>query len=304
MENTENMKLDILNYVNESFNKSDLFRIVGNKIHFNEIGYNSDELNIEIVYTNESKERIKGIQLIDDKISINLKNNLPNSINFEKIIKENNDYIVGKISKLMVKKINTKVVSKIFEMGELNRSSAPSYNGPLTNIKDQTIFDLDTSFVIGNETTHSVQRKLITKMVFASNYIATEGRVGPAQFAVTNGAMAASLMDIAGYIIDPQKTKLKIGSIYQVGHLGDIQIYVDANMRYNDNRICMGRTNEPNSPGISLSKNILINYIKNEKSDDGLKIEVDFSYSIIENKQNTEKQYMVLVINDEASYLN
>jgi hypothetical protein len=62
-------------------------------------------------------------------------------------------------------------------------------------------------------------------MVHASNYIATEGRVGPAQFAVTNGALAASLMDIAGYTINPLKSKLNSsGQLYPVGQIGDIQI--------------------------------------------------------------------------------
>ena len=112
--------------------------------------------------------------------------------------------IVQKMESILVNElsqtISKQIVSKIFEMGALNRASAPAYAGTLANISGQTIFDLDTAYVgsgPGGETTHAVQRKLITKMVHASNYIATEGRVGPAQFAVTNGALAASLMDIA-----------------------------------------------------------------------------------------------------------
>jgi hypothetical protein len=80
--------------------------------------------------------------------------------------------------------ISKQIVAKIFEMGELNRTTgAPVRSG--SGLTLQTIFDLDTSYAngtLGGETTHAVQRKLITKIAHASNYIATEGRVGPAQY--------------------------------------------------------------------------------------------------------------------------
>ena len=116
--------------------------------------------------------------------------------------------IVQKMESILVNElsqtISKQIVAKIFELGALNRTSAPTNGGV-------SIFDLNTNYVSGGpggETTHAVQRKLITKVVHASNYIATEGRVGPAQFAVTNGGLAAAFMDIAGYTINPVKSKL------------------------------------------------------------------------------------------------
>ena len=124
--------------------------------------------------------------------------------------------IVQKMESILVNElsqtISKQIVAKIFEMGDLNRTNAPLYTGTLTNIAGQTIFDLDTAYagagVVGGETTHAVQRKLITKIAHASNYIATEGRVGPAQYLITNGGLAAALQDIAGYTINPLKSKL------------------------------------------------------------------------------------------------
>jgi hypothetical protein len=102
--------------------------------------------------------------------------------------------------------ISKQIVAKIFEMGELNRTTgAPVRSG--SGLTLQTIFDLDTSYangIISGETTHAVQRKLITKIAHASNYIATEGRVGPAQYLITNGGLGAALQDIAGYTINPR----------------------------------------------------------------------------------------------------
>jgi hypothetical protein len=80
--------------------------------------------------------------------------------------------------------------------------------------------------ILGGETTHAVQRKLITKIAHASNYIATEGRVGPAQY--LNGGLGAALQDIAGYTINPLRSKMNgQGQLYPVGSIGDISIYID-----------------------------------------------------------------------------
>jgi hypothetical protein len=112
--------------------------------------------------------------------------------------------IVQKMESILVNElsqtISKQIVAKIFEMGDLNRTTAPLFGGTPT-ITGQTIFDLDTQYAVGGpggETTHAVQRKLITKIAHASNYIATEGRVGPAQYLITNGGLAAALQDIAG----------------------------------------------------------------------------------------------------------
>jgi hypothetical protein len=147
--------------------------------------------------------------------------------------------IVQKMESILVNElsqtISKQIVAKIFEMGDLNRTSAPMRNAT------DTLFDLNTNYAgsnVGGETTHAIQRKLVTKIMHASNYIATEGRVGPAQYLVTNGGLAAALADITGYTINPVKSKINgSGQLYPVGSIGDISIYVDPYMKYNDNRI-------------------------------------------------------------------
>ncbi len=220
--------------------------------------------------------------------------------------------IVQKMESILVNElsqtISKQIVSKIFEMGDLNRrSSAPL--GGTGSIANQTIFDLDTAYVNvgpGGETTHAVQRKLITKMVHASNFIATEGRVGPAQFAVTNGGLAAAMMDIAGYTINPTKSKINgSGQLYPVGQIGDIQIYVDPYMKYNDNRIVLGRKNNPDQPGI-----IFVPYLMAQSI--SLISEATFAprmllrsrYAVAEVGWYPQKQYMTIQVKDAATYLN
>ncbi len=221
--------------------------------------------------------------------------------------------IVQKMESILVNElsqtISKQIVSKIFEMGALNRASAPAYSGTLANIASQTIFDLDTAYVgsgPGGETTHAVQRKLITKMVHASNYIATEGRVGPAQFAVTNGALAASLMDIAGYTINPLKSKMNSsGQLYPVGQIGDIQIYVDPYMKYNDNRIVIGRKNNPDQPGIIFVPYLMAQSISiTSEATFAPRMLLRSRYAVAEVGWYPQKQFMAIVVNDAAQYLN
>jgi len=224
--------------------------------------------------------------------------------------------IVQKMESILVNElsqvISKQIVGKIFEMGDLNRASAPAAGLALGNIPGQTVFDLDTAYATGTgtspggETTHAIQRKLITKMVHASNYIATEGRVGPAQYAVTNGALAASLMDIAGYTINPTKSKINgSGQLYPVGQIGDIQVYVDPYMKYNDNRIVLGRKNNPDQPGI-----IFVPYLMAQSI--SLISEATFAprlllrsrYAVAEVGWFPQKQYMTIKVEDAAQLLN
>jgi hypothetical protein len=222
--------------------------------------------------------------------------------------------IVQKMESLLVNElsqtISKQIVAKIFEMGDLNRQSAPFKTGFTSyNATVSTIFDLDTTYAgsaVTGETTHAVQRKLITKMVHASNYIATEGRVGPAQFAVTNGGLAAALMDIAGYTINPTKSKINgAGQLYPVGQIGDIQIYVDPYMKYNDNRIVLGRKNNPDQPGI-----IFVPYLMAQSI--SLISEATFAprlllrsrYAVAEVGWYPQKQFMTIGVFDPNNLLN
>jgi hypothetical protein len=225
--------------------------------------------------------------------------------------------IVQKMESILVNElsqtISKQIVSKVFEMGDLNRKNAPLISTQFTpgvpGLTATTIFDLDTnyaSFGVGGETTHAVQRKLITKMVHASNYIATEGRVGPAQFAVTNGGLAAALMDIAGYTINPTKSKINgSGQLYPVGQIGDIQIYVDPYMKYNDNRIVLGRKNNPDQPGIVFVPYLMaqsINLIS--EATFAPRLLLRSRYAVAEVGWYPQKQFMTISVVDKSNLLN
>jgi len=226
--------------------------------------------------------------------------------------------IVQKMESILVNElsqtISKQIVQRIFALGQANRATSPVQAGlGVTSVvaTASSIFDLDTAYVtrnggIGGETTHAVQRKLITKLAHASNYIATEGRVGPAQFAVTNGGLAASLMDIAGYTVNPVKSKLNgQGQLYPVGQIGDIQIYVDPYMRYNDNRIVIGRKNNPDQPGLIFVPYLMAQSISViSEATFAPRMLLRSRYALADVGFFPEKQYMTIVVNDAAQFLN
>jgi len=217
--------------------------------------------------------------------------------------------IVQKMESILVNElsqtISKQIVSKIFEMGALNRTNAPKKSDNNTSL-----FDLDTAYAgtsfVGGETTHAVQRKLITRIAHASNYIATEGRVGPAQYLITNGGLAAALQDIAGYTINPVKSKMNSqGQLYPVGSIGDISIYVDPYMRYNDNRIVLGRKNNPDQPGIIFVPYLMAQSISViSEATFAPRMLLRSRYAIAEVGWYPQKQFMQINVTDANQLLN
>lgn len=165
--------------------------------------------------------------------------------------------IVQKLESVLINElsqtISKEIVEKIKELGEKNRAS---YTVP--KVAGVSKFDLNVDTYLaghapGGETTHSVQRKLISKVNNASNYIANEGRVGPAQYIVTNGNIASVLQDTATYTLStiPGGSNLNTnGQLYPVGKIGAMTLYVDPYMRWDDNRIFLGRKNSVDQPGL------------------------------------------------------
>lgn len=223
--------------------------------------------------------------------------------------------IVQKMESILVNElsqtISKQIVAKIFEMGDENRKSAPKKTGSSYTAGYDSLFDLDTDYAaqsnaVGGETTHAVQRKLITRIAHASNFIATEGRVGPAQYLITNGGLAAALQDIAGYTINPVKSKLNgQGQLYPVGSIGDIAIYVDPYMRYNDNRIVLGRKNNPDQPGIIFVPYLMAQSISViSEATFAPRMLLRSRYAVAEVGWFPQKQFMTIKVKDDAQLLN
>jgi len=196
----------------------------------------------------------KSIQVGDIEISSALKRT-----QIEDIKASTGMDIVQKLESVLINEL-TQTISKqiVLKIGELAAENRTSHTTPKdTAGVSRFDFDVDAYTNVsgsapGGETYHSIQRKLVAKINNASNFIATDGRVGPAQYIVTNGNLASVLQDVAGYTINPPAaSKMNTnGQLYPMGNISNIAIYVDPYMRWDDNRIFLGRKNSVEQPGL------------------------------------------------------
>jgi hypothetical protein len=155
--------------------------------------------------------------------------------------------------------INRELLDEIFALGVQNHDEAKQFEG----IELNTFFTVDTaeavpagyasSFVGGGaETLGTIQRRIMSKVLAASNLIAQRGRRGAGTFAVCSAAIATALQDCAGFVAYPLSNTINqtAGSLYPVGAISGVSIYVDPYMTWDDTRVVVGRKGKDNEPGI------------------------------------------------------
>ncbi len=104
----------------------------------------------------------------------------------------------------------------------------------------------------GGETQGTLQRRLLSRILAATNLISTRGRRGPATFAVCSGQIGTALQDIAGFVPYPLANTVNQagGSLYPIGAIAGVTVYVDPTMAWTDTRVAVGRKGDGNSPGL------------------------------------------------------
>ena len=167
-----------------------------------------------------------------------------------------NKYILDRIFKngvtnaYQVSQVDSTILSAAFTTG----SSAPVTIalGPDNTGVNRSVSVNSVVVNGGGETQGTLQRRILTKILAASNLIATRGRRGPATYAVTGGKMASALQDVAGFVAYPLSNTVNQagGSLYPIGAIAGVTIYVDPNRDFNDVKIAVGRKGDGNSPGL------------------------------------------------------
>jgi hypothetical protein len=250
--------------------------------------------NIEIKFPDFSK---------DANISVYDKNIVTGDVNCTILIKKSDT--IKKLKPVLFNEISQtiskQIVSNIENLAELNR----------TNNIDATKLDFNVDvFLSGTTGTTSHQvlvRKLIAKVYNASNYIAVDGRIGAAQYVITNGNLAYTLLDDqnknynepSNYII----TITQITQIYPIGQLGNLTIYVDSYMRWDDNRIFLGRKNEPDQPGQLFVNLTLLHKLKTVNINNESRLQSTSRYALVNTGLSPEKQFYSIHITDTNDML-
>ena len=155
--------------------------------------------------------------------------------------------------------INRELLDEIFALGEQNHYEAAAFEGVELNTyftvdpKAKEIKGYKTSFVGGGaETLGTIQRRIMSKILAASNLIAQRGRRGAGTFAVCSASIATALQDCSGFVAYPLSNTINqnAGSLYPVGAISGVSIYVDPNMAWDNTHIVVGRKGKDNEPGL------------------------------------------------------
>lgn len=94
--------------------------------------------------------------------------------------------------------------------------------------------------------------RILKLVMTAGNVIMQRGRRGPATFAVANYKIATLLQSAAQYTFAPIANTFNQnnGSLYPLGNISGITVYVDPYMRWDDTRILVGRKGTKDDPGV------------------------------------------------------
>jgi len=156
------------------------------------------------------------------------------------------------------------------------------------------------------ENLHTRQRKIMSKILAVGNLIAIRGRRGPATFVVTNGQVGSALQDCAGFVPAPMMNTLnqQTGSLYPIGTLAGLVVYVDPYMAWSDTRVTVGRKGDGNSPGLVFMPYLMAESVQTiAEGTMAPKIAVKSRYALVEAGFHPQTMYLSFGVANEAGQL-
>jgi hypothetical protein len=145
--------------------------------------------------------------------------------------------------------INKHILGTAFTQGATNSTNFAANEGQSLNLN---LGALPTVGTFENQQTF--QRRIFSRILAAANVVANRGRRGPANFVVCNSQIATAIQDISQFVAAPfaNTASQNNGSLYPVGSLAGMTVYVDQNMKWNDTRVLVGRKGSDDEPGIKF----------------------------------------------------
>lgn len=186
--------------------------------------------------------------------------------------------------------INKRLVDNIFNLGTVHQAAVEAVEG--TGV---TALNLQVGG--GFENVSTMQRRLVTKVLELANLIYHRGRFGAGTFMVTNGRVASALADVAGYSIANVPTDMAgvAGNLYPAGKVYGVQVYVDPNLTFGDDRICIGRKGADEEPGVKFMPYIMAESLQTiAEGTFSPKIGMKSRYAITEAGWHPETQYCMM----------
>jgi hypothetical protein len=138
----------------------------------------------------------------------------------------------------------------------------------------------------------------------AANVVANRGRRGPANFIVTNSQVASALQDISQFTFAPFTNTLtqNNGTLYPVGSIAGMTVYVDQNMSFGDTRVLVGRKGADDEPGMKFMPYMMAESIQTiSEGTMSPKIAVKSRYALVEAGHHPQTMYLTFKVTVPAT---
>lgn len=228
----------------------------------------------------------------------------------------------------LIQDINDDIVEHLFALGVKNAAQLYSAQGVNLNMylapagsTGKTLKDFGCKFVdplgndrsdefgvIANDETNSAaenqgtrQRRLSGKILAASGLIATIGRYGEGDVCVVNGQIGTALKNCANFVVYPLENTIgKTGDLHFIGTIGNIKVYQNPKMLWNDTRILVAMKGTEETPGAKLLAYDLAQSVEIiAESTMSPKIAVSSRYELIDAGFYPEAQYITFLVNTD-----
>lgn len=142
-------------------------------------------------------------------------------------------------------------------------------------------------------------QRLQMNFLMASNFIMQRGRYGAATFAVTNITVANALISNAQNMWAPIANNVEQtgNSLYPVGKVGNLTIYVDPLMAFNDTRVLVGRKGDKSEPGVHFCPYVMAEAVRIiSEGTMAPKVAIKSRYSLVDVGYYPETQYITFAV--------
>jgi len=223
--------------------------------------------------------------------------------------------------------INKHILSRLFSLGWKNHLKANAAEGINLNMNCVSTGNLTTAAyaypdgeatishasmtvpgfasyasVVGAtfENQDTIIKRVMANILAAGNVIMQRGRRGPANFIVTNLKLATALQSNSGYTFSPMTNTFtqSNGSLYPLGTIAGMTLYVDPNMLYSDTRVLVGRKGATDEPGVIFAPYLMAESVKLITEGTGApKVIIKTRYSLVDAGFHPETQYLTMYFN-------
>jgi len=149
-------------------------------------------------------------------------------------------------------------------------------------------------------------KRVMALVLAAGNVVMQRGRRGPANFIVTNLKIASLLQSNAQYAFSPITNTFNQanGSLYPLGTIAGMTLYVDPNMQFEDTRILIGRKGAADEPGVVFAPYLLAESVKLITEGTGApKVIIKSRYALVDAGWHPQTQYICLYVKTSAGAL-